>query len=54
MKTFIIQHENRYYPEIPQTIRLLASCEYNALVAFKSIYNARNDRLVIRMKEIKE
>mgnify|MGYP000013947661 CR=1 FL=1 len=54
MKIFLIQHENRFYPETPQTVRLMATNEYNALATFKATYNTLNDRLVTRMKEIKK
>ena len=52
MKTYIIQHENRYYVETPQTVRLVATNEYNALATFKATYNALNDRIVTRMKAV--
>lgn len=52
MQTYIIQHENRYYVETPQTVRLMATNEYNALAAFKATYNALNDRIVTRMKVV--
>ena len=54
MQTYIIQHENRYYVETPQTVRLMATNEYNALATFKATYNALNDRIVTRMKIVKK
>ena len=54
MKTFAIQHSCRFYPEIPQTVRILATSEYNALATFKTTYNSLNDRCVDRLKELKK